>query len=98
MLDKIRPYYTKAKETAKEKNKNSVDKKYGSGISLLIYGCGLDGADSSEAWVEITKDGVTVANSWEDHGQGADMGTLTMAYETLRKAGYEPEDIKLNIK
>ncbi len=95
LLDKIRPYYTKAKETAKEKNKNSEGKKYGSGISLLIYGCGLDGADSSEAWVEITKDGVTVANSWEDHGQGADMGTLTMAHETLRKAGYEPENLKL---
>lgn len=95
LLDKIRPYYTKSKETAKEKNKNSVDKKYGSGISLLIYGCGLDGADSSEAWVEITKNGVTVANSWEDHGQGADMGTLTMAHETLRKAGYQPEDLKL---
>jgi len=95
LLDKIRPYYAKAKETSKEKNKNSVDKKYGSGISLLIYGCGLDGADSSEAWAEITEDGVTVGNSWEDHGQGADMGTLTMAHETLRKAGYEPENIKL---
>ena len=95
LLDKIRPYYAKAKETAKEKNKNSGDKKYGSGISLLIYGCGLDGADSSEAWAEITEDGVTVGNSWEDHGQGADMGTLTMAHETLRKAGYEPENIKL---
>ena len=95
LLDKIRPYYDKSKETAKANNENSVDKKYGSGISLLIYGCGLDGADSSEAWAEITKDGVTVANSWEDHGQGADMGTLTMAHETLRKAGYEPENIKL---
>jgi len=95
LLDLARPAYTKSKEVTKEKNKNSVDKKYGTSISLLIYGCGLDGADSSEAWVEITKDGVTVANSWEDHGQGADMGTLTMAHETLRKAGYEPEDLKL---
>ncbi|MCB2295298.1 molybdopterin-dependent oxidoreductase [Clostridium algoriphilum] len=95
LLDKIRPFYVKAKENDKEKNKISEDKKYGSAISLLMYSCGLDGADSSEAWVEITKNGVTVANSWEDHGQGADMGTLTMAHETLRKAGYEPENIKL---
>ena len=95
LLDMVRPCWTKAKETAKQKNQNSTDKKYGCGISLLIYGCGLDGADSSEAWAEITKDGVTVANSWEDHGQGADMGTLVMAHETLRKAGYKPEDIKL---
>jgi aldehyde oxidoreductase len=96
LLDKVRPYWTKAKETAKEKNNNSTgDIKYGAGISLLCYGCGLDGADTSEAWAEITKEGVTVGNSWEDHGQGADMGTLTIAHETLRKAGYNPEDIKL---
>jgi len=95
LLDKARPYYAKAKETAKEKNKNSVDKKYGSGISLLFYTCGLDGADSSEVGVEITKNGVSVISSWEDHGQGADMGSLTHAHETLRKAGYKPEDIKL---
>lgn len=95
LLDKIRPYYKPAKEAAANFNKTSTDVKRGAGISLLIYGCGLDGADSSEAWAEITKDGVTVGNSWEDHGQGADMGTLTIAYEVLRKAGYKPENIKL---
>jgi aldehyde oxidoreductase len=95
LLDMIRPYYNAAKQAAKERNKTSVGKKYGAGISLLIYGCGLDGPDTSEAWVELTKDGVTVGNSWEDHGQGADMGTLAIAYETLRKAGINSNDIKL---
>ncbi|KOA18686.1 aldehyde oxidoreductase [Clostridium homopropionicum DSM 5847] len=95
LLDKIKPYYEKAKVDAASFNKTSEDVKHGAGISLLIYGCGLDGADSSEAWAEITKDGVTIGNSWEDHGQGADMGSLAMAHETLRKAGYKPEDIKL---
>ncbi|AQR93437.1 molybdopterin-dependent aldehyde oxidoreductase [Clostridium saccharoperbutylacetonicum] len=95
LLDMIRPYYKEAKEAAKEKNKTSTDKKYGAGISLLIYGCGLDGPDTSEAWAELTEDGVVVGNSWEDHGQGADMGTLAISYETLRKAGFTPENIKL---
>lgn len=95
LLDMIRPYYNDAKAAAKEKNKTSVDKKYGAGISLLIYGCGLDGPDSSEAWAELTKDGATIGNSWEDHGQGADMGTLAIAYETLRKTGINYENIKL---
>ena len=27
--------------------------------------------------VELTPEGVTVYNSWEDHGQGADLGALT---------------------
>lgn len=95
LLEKIKPYYDKAKETAKAKNAAAADKKYGSGITLLVYGSGLDGADSSAAWAEITPNGVTVANSWEDHGQGADMGTLAIAFETLQPLGIKPEDVKL---
>lgn len=95
MLDTLRPKYLAAKVVAKAKNAKGGDKKYGVGVSLLIYGTGLDGADSSEAWVELTKEGVTVANSWEDHGQGADMGTLTIAHETLRKIGIKSQQIKL---
>ncbi len=77
------------------KNAKGGDIKYGVGISLLEYGCGLDGADSSEAWAEITENGVTVGNSWEDHGQGADMGTLTIAHEALKPIHIKPEQIKL---
>ncbi|OBR91293.1 aldehyde oxidoreductase [Clostridium ragsdalei P11] len=95
MIEKLRPLYKDAKERVKNKNVNSGDKKYGVGTSLLIYSCGLDGADSSNAWAELTAEGVTVGNSWQDHGQGADMGTLTIAHETLRPIGLEPEDIKL---
>lgn len=94
-IDTIRPHYLEAKERARVKNEQGGDIKYGVGISLNMYGCGLDGADSSECWVELTKDGVTVGDTWEDHGQGADMGTLTFAYETLRPLGIKPEKIKL---
>lgn len=94
-LDKLRPYYKQAKENAKAKNAKNSDIRYGVGVSLLEYGCGLDGADSSEAWAEITETGVTVGNSWEDHGQGADMGTLTVAHEALKPIHIKPEQIKL---
>lgn len=94
-LDTLRPIYLEAKESAKAKNAKGGDVKYGVGLSLNMYGCGLDGADSSECWVEMTKNGVTVGDTWEDHGQGADMGTLTFAYETLRPLGIKPEQIKL---
>ncbi|MHC6180079.1 molybdopterin-dependent aldehyde oxidoreductase [Clostridium sp. JNZ X4-2] len=95
MLDKLRPIYKEAKKKAADKNKNSVDKKYGAGMSLLLYSSGLDGADTSAAWAEITPTGVAVGNSWEDHGQGADMGTLTISYEVLKPLGIKPEQIKL---
>lgn len=95
LIDKVRPVYNAAKESVKAKNANGGDKKYGVGVSMLCYGTGLDGADTSNAWAEITPAGFAVGNSWEDHGQGADMGTLTIAYETLRPIGMKPSDIKL---
>lgn len=93
MFEKARPLYEAAKKRVAEKSTKEV--KWGVGVSLGIYGCGLDGKDSSEAWVELTPEGVTLYNAWEDHGQGADIGSLTMAHETLRQAGFKPEDIKL---
>ena len=93
MLDKLRPLYKEAKERAKARS--TASKKYGVGISIGIYGCGLDGPDSSEIWVELTKTGVTLGASWEDHGQGADMGALGTAHEALRPLGLKPEQIEL---
>ncbi|WP_411678777.1 molybdopterin-dependent aldehyde oxidoreductase [Clostridium thailandense] len=95
LIEKIMPRYKAAKAKAAEKNVKGGNMKYGVGTSLLIYGCGLDGPDTSNAWAELTKEGVTIGNSWQDHGQGADMGTLTLAHETLRPIGIEPEQIKL---
>jgi aldehyde oxidoreductase len=93
MIEKLRPLYKKAKEKAKKQSTPALKK--GVGISLGIYGCGLDGIDSSEIWVELTREGVTVGTSWEDHGQGADIGTLGTAHEGLRPLGIKPEQIKL---
>ncbi|HWQ51860.1 MAG TPA: molybdopterin cofactor-binding domain-containing protein [Terriglobales bacterium] len=94
-----RPKYEEAKKRVAAKNAASDGKvKHGVGVSLGVYGCGLDGVDSSEAWVDLNPDGtVTVRNSWEDHGQGADIGTLTAAHETLRTAGFTPDRIKLDL-
>ncbi|QOX62685.1 molybdopterin-dependent oxidoreductase [Anoxybacterium hadale] len=94
-LEKLRPIYKKAKESAKAKNARGGDLKYGVGISLLEYGCGLDGADSSEAWAEITEKGISIGSCWEDHGQGADMGFLSVAHEGLKPLGIKPEQIRL---
>jgi len=95
LFDKARPVYELAKKTVVEKNGASQDKKYGVGVSVNIYGCGLDGPDTSEAWAELTPKGVAIGNSWEDHGQGADIGTLTYAHETLKELNLKPEQIDL---
>jgi aldehyde oxidoreductase len=93
MIDKIRPKYKAALEKAKRESTPEIKK--GVGVSLGVYGCGLDGVDGAEADIELTKTGVIVYANWHDHGQGADMGVLGTAHEGLRPLGLAPEQIKL---
>lgn len=97
MYKVARPLYEAGKKRVAEKNAASDGRyKYGIGVSSGVYGSGLDGVDSSQAYAELNPDGsVTMYVSWEDHGQGADMGTLVSAHETLRQAGITPERIHL---
>ena len=99
LFNLARPYYEAAKKRVAEKNAASDGKiKYGIGVSLGVYGCGLDNSDVSECWATLNPDGtVTLRNCWEDHGQGADIATLTAGHETLRQAGFTPEMIKLEM-
>lgn len=97
MYKVARPLYEAGKKRVAEKNAASDGRyKYGIGVSSGVYGSGLDGVDSSQAYAELNPDGsVTMYVSWEDHGQGADMGTLVSAHETLRQARITPEQIHL---
>ena len=93
MFDALRPLYQAAVQKAK--NESTADEKRGVGLALGIYGCGLDGPDASEASVELIPEGVVLAISWEDHGQGADMGALGTCHEALRPLNLSPEQIRL---
>ena len=97
LFNKARPLYEAGKKRVAEKNAASDGRyKYGIGVALGVYGCGLDGVDSSSAYAELNPDGtVTIYVSWEDHGQGADMGALVSAHETLRQAGIRPDQVRL---
>ncbi|MGA3116726.1 MAG: molybdopterin-dependent aldehyde oxidoreductase [Syntrophobacteraceae bacterium] len=93
MIDHLRPLYQEAK--AKAKRQSTPEVKKGVGVSIGIYGCGLDGPDGSEVILELTKEGVTILTSWEDHGQGADMGALGTVHEGLKPLGISPDLITL---
>jgi len=94
MFDKLKPKYEEAKKRVAATSTTAV--KRGVGLALGVYGAGLDGPDTAESDVELNADGtVTIYNAWEDHGQGADMGTLATAHEALRPLALAPEQIKL---
>lgn len=94
MFKAMRPYYEASKKRVKAASTKDV--KRGVGVALGVYGAGLDGPDTSEAWAELQADGsVTIGSSWEDHGQGADAGALGTAHEALRPLGVKPNKIHL---
>lgn len=94
LIDVLRPKYKAALDEAERLS--TPEKKRGVGVSVGVYGCGLDGVDGAEVWVELLPDGnVQVSTNWQDHGQGADIGLLTTAHEVLRQMGIKPEQIKL---
>jgi aldehyde oxidoreductase len=91
MLTRIRPLYEEAKKRAEL---NSTDKvKRAVGISIGIYNANDDGADEAASNIELTKDGVILYNTWEDHGQGADMGCVGTAHEALKPLKLHPDQI-----
>ena len=92
MVAKLRPLYKEALEKAQRESTPEVKK--GVGISVGVYGSGLDGVDAAEAWADLNADGsVTVAATWQDHGQGAEMGAVGTAHEALRPLGIAPDKI-----
>ncbi|MDR1020757.1 MAG: molybdopterin-dependent oxidoreductase [Synergistaceae bacterium] len=95
MIEKARPIYEEFKADAAKKNSaGDSTVKFGVGVSFGIYNSNDDGADEAGNGVELTKDGVTVYNTWEDHGQGADMGTVGTAHEALKPLKLDPRKIK----
>lgn len=94
LIDLIRPKYEAALKKAKPNSTDAV--KRGVGVSLGVYGSGLDGPDTAEAAVELNADNtVTLFTTWLDHGQGADMGALATAHEALSPLGITPDRIRL---
>lgn len=93
MIEMIRPKYHAAIEKRKRESTPTVRK--GVAVTLGVFGATHDGADTAEIIIELTRDGVTIYNNWEDHGQGADIGVVGTAHEALKVLGLKPEQINL---
>ncbi|MBI9106746.1 MAG: molybdopterin-dependent oxidoreductase [Spirochaetales bacterium] len=94
MIDWLRPKYQAALKKAEAESTEAQKK--GVGVALATYCVGGDFADYSEAWVELLPNGgAAVYNCWQDHGQGSDMGTLTIIHECLRPLNIPVDKIKL---
>lgn len=94
LFDMIRPRYEEACKIRDEKNKGDGKIKRGVGISIGIYCCADAGHDTCDVGAELREDGkIAFYHTWEDHGQGADIGALASAHEALKPLKVKPEDI-----
>ena len=94
LMKMIKPDYDEA--VARCNKLSTSEKKRGVGLAVGIYNVGNDTADLADSDIQLNPDGsVTIYNTWEDPGQGADIGTLATAHEALRPLGLTPEQIHL---
>ena len=97
IYDRMRPIYEEAKARMAAKPEDD-DYYYGLGVASCGFNVSTGNHDMAEIALELNADGtVTALNTWQDPGQGGDIGTLTHAHECLRPLGLEPDQIKLHI-
>ncbi|MBN1568980.1 MAG: molybdopterin-dependent oxidoreductase [Acidobacteria bacterium] len=94
LLEKIKPVYDKYKaeaEAARAKGRH-----VGVGLSLGGFIITIGMFDKAEVALELNADGtITHYNTWEDMGQGGDIGTLTHTVKALAPLGITADKVKL---
>jgi aldehyde oxidoreductase len=94
LLEKIKPIYNQYKaeaETAKAQGKQ-----VGVGLSMGGFIITIGMFDKAEVALELNSDGtITHFNTWEDMGQGGDIGTLTHTVKALALLGIKADKVKL---
>jgi aldehyde oxidoreductase len=93
MMENIRPYYQQWKKEARDNS--TTEKKRGVGLSWGGYHVGK-AHDKAEVALELNEDGtISHYNTWEEMGQGADIGTLVHTHRCLLPLDIHPDQIKL---
>ena len=97
IYDRMRPVYEEAKARVAAKPEDD-EYYYGLGLASCGFNVTIGNHDMCEVSLELNADGtVTASNTWQDPGQGGDIGTLTHTHECLRPLGLEPDQIRLHI-
>ncbi|MCL1896290.1 MAG: molybdopterin-dependent oxidoreductase [Clostridiales bacterium] len=93
LFEMMEPYYREYKERAARDS--TPEKPHGVGVCCAGFNVTL-GDDHCETALELNPDGtISVLDTWEDLGQGGDIGSLALAHEALKELGVRPEDLRL---
>jgi aldehyde oxidoreductase len=93
LFEKLEPLYNAYKKRAEADS--TPEKPHGVGVCCAGFNVTL-GDDHAEVALELNADGtVSCLNTWEDLGQGGDIGSLVLTHEALKPLGLRPDRIRL---
>jgi aldehyde oxidoreductase len=94
MLERIKPHYDRYKAEAEAAR--AEGRHVGVGLSMGGFIITVGMFDSAEVALELNPDGtITHWNTWEDMGQGGDIGTLTHTVKALAPMGVTADRVRL---
>lgn len=94
VMDRMRPFYERAVKEAREKDTPQVRR--GIGLAWGAFNVTEGGTDCASVAIELNPDGTfTKYDTWQELGQGGDIGSLMVTLEALKPLGVTPDRIKL---
>ncbi len=94
LMDIMKPLYEKA--VARAKAEDTPEKRRGVGLAWGGYNVTEGSTDQYTMALELREDGKFVKyDTWQDVGQGGDVGSLQNTLEALKVLGVTPDDIVL---
>ena len=94
MMKKLKPYYDRAVKEAREKDTPEVRR--GVGLAWGGFNVSEGPTDSATVRIELNPDNsITKYDTWQELGQGGDVGSLMVTLEALKPLKLTPDRIKL---
>jgi aldehyde oxidoreductase len=94
LLERAKPIYEAA--VARARLEDTPEKRRGVGISCAGYNTTSGGGDRAGCKIILNSDGsFSVFNTWQDMGQGGDIGCVTHMVDAFREIGLRPEQVRL---
>ena len=94
LMNKMRSYYEKALREAKAAD--TPEKRRGVGLAFGGFNVTEGSTDSASVALELNPDNtITKFDTWQEVGQGGDIGSLMVTLEALKPLGVTPDCIKL---
>lgn len=94
MMNMMRPHYEKAVEEAKAAD--TLEKRRGVGLAWGAFNVTEGGTDKASVAIELTPENTFIKyDTYQELGQGGDIGSLMLTLEALKPLGVTPDKIRL---